>query len=191
MNSFNLVVFGEIWLVAENTASCVKVGKCRTTFVDKYFGIGDLAKDVENGTFPIKQVRVLITMIGRAEAVSKDRSLLGETLRLITAVRARKEAVTMILCGPWPRARDDARRVRKIHALGLQLKGLVQQSMRVHYCSVSEEFTTPHGVNLELITQEGFTEKGSRMVRSRLLSMLEDLDLLDDPKDLQVTVQDR
>ena len=129
------------------------------TMVDRYFGMRELSRDIFNGVFPINKVGVLFLLVGRADAFARGRDLIEEAAKLVTSVRGRKQSTWIMFCNPMPRGDDDPRWVRKLHALGIHLRALVQQP-RVKFCNLVEEFSSPAGVNQELLGAHGITEIG-------------------------------
>ena len=175
-------------MVAEDTVDGLELpARCKVSIVDKYFGYRDLSGDINKGTFPIQEVAVLLVMVGRADAMAKERNVLDEVQMFIHTVKKTKPETKIVITGPFPRALDDARRVRKLHAVGTKLRILADNS-RVFYSFLVEAFTTPNGLNRQLVDEKGLTTAGKQILRSQILAFVSQHGLIKLYQDLTVTV---
>ena len=175
-------------MVAEDTLAGVEIPEAKITLVDKYFGFAALRQDVENGVFPIDDARVMVLTIGRAEAFSREADFSWEAERLVSAIHALKPEAWIIFSSPFPRWHDDARRVRKLHAVGALLRKLTDQP-RVLFCNLADRITSPTGVNAEMLTERGLSDRGKATIRAQLLEFLQRHGLKSSVPDLRVTVR--
>ena len=181
------VVFGKIWVVAEDMMKGLELADGKVTIVDKYFGFAALAKDVRKSVFPLQEVRVLIVCNGRAETCARDRDMMSEAINLMEAVREMRPAVVIYFSGPIPRSSDDPRRVHKLHGLGMQLKALLYDRKGAHYLSVAESLLTLSGLIQHLWRDRCLSEAALKMVAKK---MEEVVNIYGPPplQDLKVTV---
>ena len=183
-----LAVHGKLWVVAEDSVEGLELpAGAKISIVDKFFGFKELAKDVQKGTFPIEAMDVLYLLIGRAEVMSRERNLLDEVQILLHTVNIKKKEVKVVLAGPFPRGLDDARRVRKIHSCGLKMRKLADMKT-VFFSFVADQFTTPMGVNRELMDERRLTERGRQTLKSQIVSFVERNALMTVFPNLKVTV---
>ena len=158
--------------MAEDIAAGLQISEGKVTIVDKFFGYGALATDVKSGVFPIGEVRALVILIGRADAFSREKDFLHEAMSLLEAVQQAKKGCMVFFLGPFPRGHDDPRRVRKLHALGGQLKALMFRREDVHYAELADRFTTPNGSKWLLKSETGLTAQGLHVLRKEIEEMV-------------------
>ena len=173
-------------MVAEDSLSGLQFPGWESTLVDRFFRYQQLRLDIEAGKFPMKDVLVLCLMIGQADTFTHDQDVLEEVAKFIAAARKVRLDSWMVLVSPFPRRDDDARRVRKLHAVGAHFHMFTQQP-RVIYCTAAEVFSTPAGLNRSLLSETGLMDRGLVVIRDRVFECMH-ANRLEPRPDLVVTV---
>ena len=161
---FYLLVFGKIWVVAENMLTGLEIADGKVTIVDKFFGYSSLALDIKKGVFPMSEVRALVVCIGRAEAFARNLDFLTEATNLMDAVKECRPAAVIYFTSPVPHRSDDVQRVRKLHGFGMQLRAMLYNRQGAHYLDLVESLTNPAGFQSQMWTERQVSTEGLKWI---------------------------